>query len=118
MLGFGQDLRYAARSIRRSPTFSAAALLVLGLGIGANTAIFSLVSRVLLEPLPFREPERLVWIWSTRTDRARAFFSIPNLHDLVEESHSLEAVAAFTAWGANLIGHGEAERLAGVRITG
>jgi predicted permease len=118
MHGLGQDLRYAARSLRRSPTFSTTALLVLGLGIGANTAVFTLVSRVLLEPLPFREPERLVWIWSTRTDRARAFFSIPNLLDVVEESRSLESVAAFTAWAASLTGHGEPERLAGVRITG
>ncbi|HYZ89878.1 MAG TPA: hypothetical protein VE620_11325, partial [Myxococcales bacterium] len=70
------ELQSAARSLRRRPGFAAVCILVLAAGIGSACAVFALVDAVLLRPLPFADPERLVWIWSTRTDRARAFFSL------------------------------------------
>jgi len=112
-----QDLRYGARMLWKKPGFTAVAILTLGLGIGANTAIFSLVNSVLLRQLPFKNPEQLVWAWATRTDRDKAFYSIPNFIDTRERNQSLAQMAAFANWGANLTGTGEPERLQGVRIS-
>src|SRR5215470_4287046 len=90
-----QDLRYGARILLRKPGFASIAILTLGLGIGANTAIFSLVNSVLLRQLPFRDPSRLVWVWATRTDRDKAFYSIPNFIDTRERNQSLAQIAGF-----------------------
>src|SRR5262245_45121111 len=79
-----QELRYGARMLLKRPVFTSMAVLTLGLGIGANTAIFSLVDAVALRSLPFKEAERLVWIWAKRTDRDKAFYSIPNFIDTRE----------------------------------
>ena len=112
-----QDLRYAFRLLGKNPGFSAVLVLALAVGIGANTAIFSLVNAILLRDLPFKDAEQLVWIWSTRTDRDKAFFSIPDFSDYRDQNHSLEQMVAFANWGANLTGAGDAERLSGIRIT-
>src|SRR5262245_1438109 len=112
-----QDLRYGARIMLKKPGFTAVAIITLALGIGANTAIFSLVNSVLLRQLPFRNPTQLVWIWATRTDRDKAFYSIPNFIDTRERNQTLAQIAAFTPWGANLIGAGEPERWQGVRVS-
>jgi putative ABC transport system permease protein len=112
------DLRYALRTLRRSPGYAAAAVLTLALGIGANTAIFTVVRTVLLAPLPYREPDRLAWVWATRVDRDRAFFSIPNFLDTREAALSFEKLAAFTPWAPTLSGDGEPERLDAVRVNG
>jgi ABC-type antimicrobial peptide transport system permease subunit len=112
-----QNLRYGARMLLKRPAFTSMAVLTLGLGIGANTAIFSLVDAVVLRPLPFKEAERLVWIWATRTDRDKAFYSIPNFIDTREQVRSFDEIGAFAIWGANLTAQGEPERLQGIRIT-
>ena len=111
------DLRVGLRRCRKAPAFTAAAVLTLALGIGANTAIFSLVDAVLLRQLPYRNASQLVWVWATRTDRDKAFYSIPNFIDTIERNHSFAELAAFANWGANLTGDGEAVRLQGVRLT-
>jgi predicted permease len=112
-----QDLRYSIRVFRKNPGFTAVSVLALALGIGANTAIFSMVNAILLRQLAFKAPEQLVWIWSTRTDRDKAFFSIPDFLDYQEQNKSLEQMAAFANWGANLTDGGDPERLTGVRVT-
>jgi putative ABC transport system permease protein len=91
--------------------------MTLGLGIGANTAIFSMVNGVILQQLPFKDPEQLVWIWSSRTDRDEAPFSIPDFQDLKEQNKSLERMVALSDWSANLTNNGDPERLLGVRIS-
>jgi predicted permease len=113
-----QDLRYAVRTLFRSPGFAAASILILALGIGANTAIFSVVRAVLLRPLPFREPDRLAWVWATRVDRDRAFYSIPNFRDTRAGARAFEDLAAFSLWGPTLSGDPEPERLSAIRVTG
>src|SRR5262245_23854366 len=92
MNSFLQDLRYGARSLFRSPGFAAVAVLTIGLGLGANTAIFSVLNGVLLRPLPFREPERLVSLWETRLDRGftQTTFSRPNFWDVKDQQRSFE----------------------------
>ncbi len=111
-----QDLRYALHMLRRSPGFTAATLLTLALGVGANTAIFSLVDAVLLRQLPYRDPGRLVWLWSSRFDRDKAPLSIPDYLDFRRQATTVEQAAAFATWGANLTGSGEPERIPGTRI--
>src|SRR3712207_3704268 len=111
------DIRQALRLLRKSPAFTTVCVLALAIAIGANTAIFSMVNAVLLRGLEFRNPEELVWIWSTRTDRDKAFFSIPNFLDYRERMKSVQEITAFAHWGANLTEGSNPERLAGVRVT-
>jgi putative ABC transport system permease protein len=111
------ELQSAARSLRRRPGFAAVCILVLAAGIGSACAVFALVDAVLLRPLPFADPERLVWIWSTRTDRAKAFFSLPNLADTQAQAHTVQIVA-FAPWDATLTGRGDPERLQAARVSG
>ena len=112
-----QDIRYALKMLLSHRSFSAIALLTLALGIGANTAIFSVVNAVLLRGLPFKQADQLLWIWSVRTDRDKAFFSIPDFIDYRDRNQSLEQICAMAYWGANLTGIGEPERLQGVRMS-
>src|SRR5438105_6151148 len=111
------ELQSAARSLRRRPGFAAVCILVLAAGIGSACAVFALVDAVLLRPLPFPDPDRLVWIWSTRTDRAKAFFSLPNLADTQAQARTVRVVA-FAPWDATLTGRADPERLQAVRISG
>ena len=104
------------RRLARAPRFSLGVVIMLALGLGAAASLFSLVDAVLLRPLPFAEPDRLVWVWSTRVDRDRAFFSIPNFLDTRERASSFAGFAGFTSWGVNLAGD-EPLRLSGVRVT-
>jgi putative ABC transport system permease protein len=115
-----QDVRYGMRLIGRAPGFAAAAILTVALGIGATTAIFSVVYSVVLQPLPYREPDRLVNLWSTAVKRgfARAYVGMANVYDWKARNHMFEDIAALRAVANfNLTGQGEPERLNGSRVS-
>jgi putative ABC transport system permease protein len=115
-----QDVRYALRTLRRSPAFALLAVTILALGIGANTAIFSLTSAVLLRPLPFPDPDRLVLLWDDLSARGAPSRVEPTPADYVawkEQSRSFEELAMMTIGSYNLTGGGTPERLSGVRTT-
>lgn len=113
-----QDVRYAARRLAKTPGFTLVALVTLALGIGANTAIFSVVHGVLLRPLPFKDPDGLYWIWSRHTSTDRYAFQLPEFCDYRDQNKSLQALAGWGGWSASLTGDGPAERLTGLRVTG
>ena len=112
MTSLGQDLRFGWRTLRKSPGFTAVAVLVLALGIGANTAIFSVVNAVLLRPLPFDQPERLVALYHTPPQAS--FPGIPlfavspaNFYDWRAQAHSFEAMSAYGFGRYTLTGTGQ-----------
>ena len=115
---FLADFRFAFRMLRKNPGFTAVAILTLALGIGANTAIFSVVNAVIIRPLPYDNPRNLVWMFCQRTDRARAPFSIPDFEDYQSQSRALQSAAAFNTWGANLTGKGVPKRIQGIKVSG
>jgi putative ABC transport system permease protein len=112
-----QDVRYAIRLLRRQPTFTAVAVLTLALGIGANTAVFTVVNGVLLRPLAYRDPDRLLLLLNGRNGRLSSFFSPPNYHDIVTDTGVFVDASAFTSTTANLTGHGDPQRLEGADVT-
>ena len=112
-----QDIRYGARMLFKQPGVTLIAVLTLALGIGANTAIFSLVNAVLLRPLPFAEPERLVWTWGEFSGGNRASTSPPDFLDYRAQNRSFEELAATFFNSFNLTGSGEPERIIGSMVT-
>jgi predicted permease len=106
---FFQDLRFGARMLRKNPGFTAVAILTLALGIGANTAIFSVVHAVLLSSLPYRQPERLVKVWSQMPGEGipRNWFSDPEWFELVDTNHAFEQVAAYNPNNGSNLGSDE-----------
>ena len=114
------DFRYAIRMLIKSPGFTIVAVLTLALGIGANSAIFSVVDTVLLRPLPFKHSEQLVMIWgaSPRTPEAKMSGSFPDFYDYRAQSQSFSAMAAFARAGAVLSGTGESQELRGLAANG
>src|SRR5688572_11491690 len=96
LAAFRQDLVFASRQLRKSPSFTLVATLTLALGIGANSAIFALVDATLLRPLPFGDPERLVAIWEKTATNPRSYVSPLNLVDWNTRSRSFEKIAGFT----------------------
>jgi predicted permease len=111
-----QDLRYAIRSLFRAPGFAITAILVAALGVGANTTAFSLADFVLVRPLPFPEPDRLLKLWE-KNPVGRNVVSPANFRDWKEQSRSFEAMAAYTARPANLVGMGDPRQLDLIRAT-
>jgi predicted permease len=112
-----QDIRYSLRQLRNSPGFALTAILTLALGIGANTAIFTLVQGVLLAPLPYPQPQRLVLLQQSRPTTAHLDLSLPDFEDWQRTSHSFERVAAFTWRESNLTGSGPSEHLPGMEVS-
>lgn len=114
-----QDLRYGIRLLRRQPVLTLIAVTVLALGIGANTAIFSVVNAVLIRPLPYQEPDRLVWLWNNNRASAveREPISFPNFTDWRNQNQSFEEVAAFVQWLPILTHDDEPERIQASQVS-
>ncbi len=113
-----KDLQYAARMMQRSPGFAAVAIAALALGIGATTAIFSVVNSVLLKPLLFPDPERLVMVWEVPPGATRTnVVQTQNFLDWRSRNLSFEAIAALHAVPVNLAGEGEPVQVTGLRVT-
>lgn len=104
------DLRYAFRGLRSNPQFSLLIILILAVGIGANTATFTVVDSTLLRPLPYDEPDRLVMVWETSLQSDRDTVTSANVLDWRAQNHSFEELAAFDTYPVTLSGRGEAER--------
>ena len=103
-------MRFLARSLLRRPAFSIAAILTVALGIGSNTALFGVVYSVLIRPLPFRDPDRLVQLWETHPALPQLQVTAPDFRDWRDQSHSFEQLAAYTLSAMNtvtLLGQGE-----------
>jgi putative ABC transport system permease protein len=116
---FLQDLRYTFRTFAKTPVFALTALLTLALGTGVNTAIFSVVNAVVLRPLPFPQPERLVRIWEMNQKLNIQFFStsVLNYLSFKEQAKSFEAIGSYGGANVNITGAREPERLAGGTLT-
>jgi len=114
-----QDLRYAARMLQKQPGFTAVAVVTLALGIGANTAIFSLVNSILLRPLPYRDPDRLVHMMqsSPKLDLPTWGVSQADFAAYRDQNRTFESVALYNSGGTNLTGVGEPERLTVTNVT-
>lgn len=114
-----QDFRLALRSLRRAPGFSLVIVLTLGLGIGANTAIFSVVNTVLLQPLPYDQPEQLLRLATEQRNQVldgRGAFSTPDFLDVQQRSTTLEYVATYQQSGTVMTEGGDPERLLGAMV--
>ena len=112
-----QDLRYGLRTLARNPGFTAVAMLALALGIGANTAIFSVVNGVLLRPLPYPDPERLMMIYEKTPDFSQSSVSYPDFLDWQRENHSFTDMACFRRNDFNFTGSGQPEHLQGEHVS-
>ena len=112
-----QDLRYGGRMLRKNPGFTVVVILTLALGIGANTAIFSLVNGVLLNPLPFPHAEQLVTIDESKPNFERGSISYPNFRDWQKDNHTFTSIAISRGNDFSLTGSGEAEQVRGRFIT-
>jgi putative ABC transport system permease protein len=111
-----QDLRFAARGLVKQRGFTVVALLTLALGIGANSAIFGIVNAVLLRPLPYQDPDRVVLLWSHWTNWSKTWVSQGELVDYREQARSLEHVAAFSPASFNLTGGGDPLRVRAAQV--
>ena len=112
-----RDLHYTTRTVSRSPGFALTAILVTALGIGANTAVFSIVNHALIRPLPFADSDRLVRLWEDVEGYGHTELSPPNYRDWQQRSTSFETMAAFANLSMNLVGNGTPERVDGVSVT-
>ena len=108
-----QDLRYSLRMLVKHPSFTVVAVITLALGIGANTAIFSVVYHVVLKPLPFHEPEQLVWVWGEQAARKQAPHTPADFLDYQQRNQSFAQMAAYRNMSFALGSTGQPERVDG-----
>ena len=111
------DLRYGARRLRSEPVFTAVAVLTLALGVGATTAIFSAVHPILLEPLPYPDPERIVVLWEDPGNGLRIPGTFGMYRELASRARSFQALAVLRAWQPTMIGADQPERFNGQRVS-
>ena len=116
-MDLGRDLRQAVRSLAGRPGFCATAVVTLALGVGANTAIFSAVNAVLLKPLPFADPGRLVVLWQTRPDGTQNAVSGRDFIAWRSQTRGFSAMAALAGWYYNITGGESSEQLLGARVS-
>jgi len=112
-----QDVRFSLRALRKSPGFSLVAVITLALGIGATVATFSVVNTVLLRPFAFSHPEKLLWIYSQRSDNPRTNFSLPEYCDYRDQTTSFESLAGVASFNPSFADSGPPERVQGVRMS-
>ncbi len=112
-----QDLRYAIRALLKKPLYAAIAIITLALGIGANTAIFSVVNGVLLRPLPFAQPERLMMVYNTSDKEDQDSVTYPDFNDWRDRNQSFAQLAAYSTRDFTVTGVGEPFRLRGAMVT-
>src|SRR5690349_14212023 len=112
-----KDIRYGVRMLTKNPGVSIIAILTLALGIGANTAIFSVVSAVLLQPLPYQNPDRLVSLWENVPEHGRWRVAPATYFDWKKQNTVFEDVVAFGGSTATLTGDGDPEQLSGTAVT-
>ena len=117
MSEFLQDLRFGYRTLRKSPGFTVVALATLAIGIGANTAIFSFVNGVMLKPLPYADPDRLVMVLEKPPGGGRNGISTLNYLDWARENTVFEFMAAQTGGSVTLTGVDEPVQLRGMRVS-
>src|SRR5579862_8180738 len=111
------DIRYGLRMLRKSPGFSAVAILTLALGIGANTAVFSVVNGVLLNSLPFRDPDKLLMLFESKPNFKEGSISYPNFLDWQRDNRSFSSITAYRPTSFSLTGTGEAEQVRGKMVS-
>jgi len=116
-VSFPTELRYALRSLVKSPGFTAMAVVTLALGVGATTAIFSVVRGVLLEPLPYPAADRIVQLWQVGDEGQQMQWSAPNFRDVREQNRSFEAMAAYQAGMLTVTGAAAAARVSGAGVS-
>ena len=117
MLSFLTDLRIAIRLLGRAPTFTTTAIITLGIAIGAATAIFSVANPVILQPLPYRNPDRVMMVWEQDQDGSRSTVGFTTIRDYIDRATTLESAAALGDWQPTLLEGNEAERLQGLRVS-
>jgi hypothetical protein len=110
------DLRFAFRQLLKNPGFTSVAVLTLALGVGATTAIFSVVNAVLLKPLPYEQPGQLVQLWEAPSPGKRNWVSPGAFTDWKEQSTAFENLSVLYNADSNITGTGEPERISGVSI--
>ena len=111
------DLTHALRSLRRQPTFTLVAILTLALGIGANTAIFSVIKTVVLNPLPYEDPDKIAVMWEVNPEGNQDRVSIPTFQDWQHETKTLESMAAYRQVDFSYSGNGDPRNVPGVKAT-